>query len=136
MRKVFSYESEPVVVLVHNVCYDTGANAQLQHGKIGRLYDLPCISMQSSIYPELLSGAIENREITPDDLHPNDRGHALVASVITYYLEKTVGEAADIQDEKPLLPSPMTENSYEHSKRYNNKNYETLTVYSIIPKLI
>lgn len=124
VRKVFSSESEPAVLLVHNVFYDTGANAQLQHGKIGRYYDLPCVSMQSSIYPELLSGKIENRTITPDDLHPNDEGHELVASVITYFLEKTVKEADMIEDKEPSMPESLTVNSYENSKRYYNRNYE------------
>lgn len=76
------------VLLVHNVFYHNGANAQVMHAAIGRHYDLPSVSMQSSIYPEVVAGRIENRAITPDDLHPNDEGHALVASVITYFLEQ------------------------------------------------
>ncbi len=87
VRRVLFSECAPAVILIHNVCYDTGASAQLQHAKVGRHYGLPSVSMQSSIYPELLAGRIPNREITPDDLHPNDAGHELVASVITYYLE-------------------------------------------------
>ncbi|MCD7764602.1 MAG: GDSL-type esterase/lipase family protein [Lachnospiraceae bacterium] len=87
VRRVLFNECAPAVILIHNVCYDNGASAQLQHAKVGRHYGLPGVSMQSSIYPELLAGRIPNREITPDDLHPNDAGHELVASVITYYLE-------------------------------------------------
>ncbi len=87
VRRVLSDACAPAVILIHNVCYNNGASAQLQHAKVGRHYDLPSVSMQSSIYPELLAGRIPNREITPDDLHPNDAGHELVASVITYYLE-------------------------------------------------
>ena len=68
VRKIYNSGSRPAVLLVHNVRYDTGANAQIQHSKVGRHYDLPCISMQSSIYPELLNGYIANREITEDDL--------------------------------------------------------------------
>ena len=73
---------------MHNVFYNNGANAQLMHGRIARHYNLPAVSMQSTIYPEVVAGRIENREITPDDLHPNDAGHALVASVITYFWSK------------------------------------------------
>ncbi|MCD7744274.1 MAG: GDSL-type esterase/lipase family protein [Lachnospiraceae bacterium] len=99
VRRVLFNECAPAVILIHNVCYDNGASAQLQHAKVGRHYGLPGVSMQSSIYPELLAGRIPNREITPDDLHPNDAGHELVASVITYYLEtvrvKTLAEAGE-----------------------------------------
>jgi len=125
VRRVLSDENAPAVVLIHNVCYDNGASAQLMHAKVGRHYDLPSVSMQSSIYPELLAGRIENRAITPDDLHPNDAGHELVASVITCYLE-TVRERMETfsgQNEAVnSLPAPLTANTYERSIRYNNKN--------------
>lgn len=75
-------------MLVHNVYYNNGGNAQIMHAQIARHYNLPAVSMQSSIYPEVVAGRIPNRRITEDDLHPNDKGHELVASVITYALEK------------------------------------------------
>ena len=88
VRKILGAAWNPAVLLVHNVFYHNGANAQVMHAAIGRHYDLPSVSMQNSIYPEVVAGRIENRAITPDDLHPNDEGHALVASVITYFLEQ------------------------------------------------
>ena len=83
VRRVWQDENEPAVMLVHNVYYNNGGNAQIMHGQIARHYQLPAVSMQSSIYPEVVAGRIPNREITEDDLHPNDKGHELVASVIT-----------------------------------------------------
>lgn len=88
VRKVYGADFSPAVLLVHNVYYHNGGNAQPVHGRVGRHYGLPAVSMQSAIFPEVVSGRMENRAITPDDLHPNDAGHALVASVITYFLEK------------------------------------------------
>ena len=99
VRKVYTSKTKPAVLLVHNVFYNNGANAQLMHGRIARHYNLPAVSMQSTIYPEVVAGRIENREITPDDLHPNDAGHALVASVITYFLDKVKTEDATEQSE-------------------------------------
>ncbi len=122
VRKIYGAEWKPAVLLVHNVCYDNGANAQLMHGKVARYYDLPAVSMQSCIYPELVSGRLENREITQDDLHPNDYGHELVASVITYFLEKILGDAGQEEEEAVLKAEPMTLNAYEHSVRYRNDN--------------
>ena len=122
VRKVYGNECKPAVLLVHNVCYDNGSNAQLVHGKIGRYYDLPAVSMQSCIYPELLAGRMDNRTITPDDLHPNDLGHELVASVITYFLEKVLRDI-DREETEPKFPEkPLTINAYEHSVRYRNDN--------------
>lgn len=122
VRKVYEAKNEPAVLLVHNVYYHNGGNAQIQHGKIGRHYELPCVSMQSSIYPEVVTGHIPNREITPDDLHPNDAGHELVASVITNYLELMNWDKNAPEEEAPKLIEPLTKNTYEHSVRYQNYN--------------
>lgn len=128
VRKVYGSKTKPAVLLVHNVFYHNGANAQLMHGRIARHYHLPSVSMQSTIYPEVVSGRIENRDITPDDLHPNDLGHEMVASVITYFLEqvKKEMENADGKASEEIteteLPAPLTENAYENSYRLQNDN--------------
>ncbi len=122
IRKIYGAEWKPAVLLVHNVCYDTGANAQLMHGKVARYYELPSVSMQSCIYPELVSGRLENRTITPDDLHPNDLGHELAASVITWFLEQILSDMDKQEEEIGLKPEPMTENAYENSVRFRNLN--------------
>lgn len=109
-------------MLVHNVYYNNGGNAQIMHGQIARHYQLPAVSMQSSIYPEVVAGRIPNREITEDDLHPNDKGHELVASVITYALDKI--RMAQTDDEEPEFPAPLTQNCYEKAVRLDNRNYE------------
>lgn len=122
VRKIYGNECKPAVLLVHNVCYDNGSSAQLVHGRIGRYYELPAVSMQSSIYPELLSGRLENRTITPDDLHPNDLGHELVASVITGFLEKVLTDIDNDEKESEFRGKPLTKNAYESSVRYRNDN--------------
>ena len=78
--------------------------------------------MQSSIYPELLAGRIENRAITPDDLHPNDDGHELVASVIIHVLEQIrVSAGMEVKsDSGEAEKVPLTANAYEDSIRYQN----------------
>lgn len=113
--------SGAAVMLIHNVRYDNMVSAEDIHLEIGKHYDLPCVSMRSTIYPLVDSGVLANREITPDDLHPNDRGHRMVASVITGFLEQI--HIARERDEKPAaLPEPLTENQYESSIRYQNWN--------------
>jgi hypothetical protein len=115
-------------MLIHNVRYDDGGSAQLQHSKVARRYDVPAVSMREVIYPELESGRLDNRVITPDDLHPNDVGHSLVASVIISVLED-IKEHMN-EDEEPVkeLPAPETFNSYESSVRYRNDNASGILV--------
>ena len=61
VRKILGAAWNPAVLLVHNVFSHNGANAQVMHAAIGRHYDLPSVSMQNSIYPEVVAGRIENR---------------------------------------------------------------------------
>ena len=81
--------------------------------------------MKHTIQPEVESGRIPNREIPPDDLHPNDAGHALVAEVITTFLEQVYADL-DVQDTpaayESALPAPITANAYQDSARYQNYN--------------
>lgn len=122
IRKIYGSASEPALLLVHNVYYHNGANAQVQHGKTARHYQLPAVSMQSSIYPEVAAGKIPNREITPDDLHPNDQGHELAAEVITYFLETVKEKLSKVWDEPVPMPEPFTRNHYENAFRWQNYN--------------
>lgn len=122
IRKIYGSEGKPAMLLVHNVRYDDGGNAQIQHGKVARYYQLPAVSMQSTIYPLVVSGEIANREITPDDLHPNDQGHELVASVITWFLGKIREEGEGVRDAEVEMPKPFTMNQYENSMRMQNDN--------------
>lgn len=125
VRKVLSAPSHPAVMLVHNVYYNNGSNAQLMHGRIAAHYDLPAVSMQSTIYRALAEGAFDNRIITSDDLHPNDDGHALVSRVITYYLDRMKKMSENESStfcRSNELPKPLTANTYEDSMRYRNHN--------------
>ncbi|MDE6750835.1 MAG: SGNH/GDSL hydrolase family protein [Lachnospiraceae bacterium] len=123
VRRVYGNQFEPAVFLVHNICYDTGVSAEEKHREIGAHYMLPSVSMKSTIYKEVVSGAIPNREITPDDLHPNTAGHALLAEVICDFLEKVYAQK-DEAEEKFIIPAALTANAYEKAKRYQNYNCE------------
>ena len=132
VRNIYGADYEPALMLMHNVRYNDGGNAEEQHNKIVRAYQIPCVSMKSSIYPEIASGTIKNREITSDDLHPNDAGHELVARTIIYLLEQiyeTMEEAEEpavFDGEK--MPRALTANAYETSIRYQNHNSECESV--------
>lgn len=128
VRKIYTFHKKPAIIVLNNVRYDDGGNAEVQHAKVARYYELPQISMQRSIYPEVAAGRIEAEEITADYLHPNDVGHELVADVIIYFLEKVyqeMGKAEELPFEKK---EPLTANAYEHARRYRNDNSAPLMV--------
>lgn len=120
VRQIYGSASAPAMVLIHNVYYDTGKSAAYYHAQVGRHYDLPCISMQNSIYPAVAAGRLPAEKITADFLHPNDLGHALMASVITNFLEKVIHDKT--QEPQEIFPAPLTENAYEHCMRLQYSN--------------
>lgn len=133
IRNIYGSDHNPSVILVHNVRYDNGESAEDIHLEVGRHYELPCISMKHTILPKVLSGDIPVRDITPDDLHPNDTGHQLVAEIICNFLEQIYQENKGMEVEKnQKMPEPITKNEYEHSFRYQNDNC-TAKCYGFIP---
>ncbi len=124
IRKTYGDSSKPAVLLMNNVRYDDGGSAEEIHLEIAKRYELPMVSMRSTIWPEVVSGRIEKRSITPDDLHPNDAGHRLIADVISAFLESVYREL-DTEEQASFLktgelPAPITMNAYENSTRYQN----------------
>lgn len=120
------YRTGAAVVLLHNVRYDDGSSAEDVHRQVGEHYDLPSVSLRALLWPEVAAGRIPARDVTPDDLHPNDWGHAIAAAAVTALLDEVKAEAeAGVPEggEKPL-PPPLTENAYENSVRYQNDNAE------------
>ena len=131
IRKIYSYRTEPAVLIVNSVYYNDGENAQTQHVKIGKAYDLPCVSMKPTLYEKVQDGTYTSRDVTEDDLHPNDEGHGLMAEVIISLLEmvyeelQSGDEAADNHLDVQKM-TPVTLNAYENSVRYQNDNSETV----------
>lgn len=139
LRRLLAAPSAPAVVVLNNVFYDTGKNAQDYHNRIADHYGIPHVSIKDTVYPDVESGKIVRADITPDNLHPNDKGHRLVAEEICKLLdsikaeveEETIaGENIEGKSTKTeasvLLPAPLTENAYEHSRLIQIQDNEAI----------
>lgn len=139
LRRLLAAPSAPAVVVLNNVFYDTGKNAQDYHNRIADHYGIPHVSIKDTVYPDVESGKIVRADITPDNLHPNDKGHSLVADEICKLLdsikaeveEETIaGENIEGKSTKTeasvLLPAPLTENAYEHSRLIQIQDNEAI----------
>ena len=134
LRRLLMAPSAPAVVVLNNVFYDTGKNAQEYHNRIADHYGIPHVSIKDTIYPAVESGKIVRADITPDNLHPNDKGHRLVADEICKLLdsikeelekEDTEGKIIETND-LASLPAPLTENAYEHSRLIQIQDNEAI----------
>ena len=139
LRRLLAAPSAPAVVVLNNVFYDTGKSAQDYHNRIADHYGIPHVSIKDTVYPDVESGKIVRADITPDNLHPNDKGHRLVADEICKLLdsikaeveEETIaGENIEGKSTKTeasvLLPAPLTENAYEHSRLIQIQDNEAI----------
>jgi hypothetical protein len=121
IRKMYGDEKEIGMLIVNNVRYDNGVNAQEIHNKVGKYYELPCVSVKNSLYPYVESGEILRKDITTDDLHPNDTGHKLVSEIIISVLDE-IYQDIDTSEILPNIPDAFTKNQYEQSALYQNDN--------------
>lgn len=139
LRRLLAAPSAPAVVVLNNVFYDTGKNAQDYHNRIADHYGIPHVSIKDTVYPDVESGKIVRADITPDNLHPNDKGHRLVADEICKLLDSIKAEVEEetiagenIEDKSTkteasvLLPAPLTENAYEHSRLIQIQDNEAI----------
>lgn len=127
VRHILSDPCEPAALQVLNTRYDNCESAEDKHLLVAKYYDIPSVSMKHSVYPEVANGNVERRDITPDDLHPNDRGHRMLADLIINFLDKVrleVEEENANYSKKISLPKPLTQNGYENSKRFRNMNLD------------
>lgn len=121
LRKIIKWKSVPAIMILNNVYYDTGVNAQLRHNALADYYQIPYVSMKDTIYKRMKNGEFTREDISPDGLHPNDRGHQMVADELIKKLEeirkakKRLGQCAE---NKKML-KPMTDNAYENAVRLN-----------------
>lgn len=137
IRKMLESKSEPALLILNNVQYNDGVNAQAIHNEIGAAYNLPMVSIRNSLYPEVESGRILATEVTPDDLHPNDFGHKIVSEIVINALEKIYKEVfnGNVQDNYKIPDVTVTKNRYMDSIRYNNKNIQP-TLNGFTPDLV
>lgn len=128
VRQLLAAPGAPAVLLLNNVYYDTGTSAQALHNAVGDRYGLPHVSVRDTLWQRMRAGRYTREQLTPDGLHPNDLGHALIAAELAAFFEQVLagmeeqaGPAARPEDAAPgrALPPPLTANAYERAWRLN-----------------
>lgn len=122
LRKVYGHETAPAVITLQNAFYHDGVCAETIHTPVAKYYDLPIVSFKKAVVERVMAGEIVESDITPDHLHPNDKGHALLAEVVKYYLDLVYAELDVEEILTPMKEVCLTANRYEASVRLRNKN--------------
>lgn len=97
VRKILNSENQPAVILLFTTQED-GTSLQETHREIGTAYDLPMLSYREVVYQEVAAGMLDWKDISPDNIHPNDEGHKLIGQIVSRYLDGIYDELDSIDD--------------------------------------
>ncbi len=107
VRQILNRPNAPAVVLLFMV-NQKGGSAQDWFVKVGGHYGLPMVSYRDAVWPEIQAGRLAWTDISPDEVHPNDRGHAWAADWVGRVLQAALDRlpAAGALPEPPAVPAP------------------------------
>ncbi len=113
IRKLLNAPQRPAVMLLFMTRKD-GSSVQDTEIKIGSHYQLPMISYRNAVWHEMQAGRLKWEQICPDEVHPNESGHALTGNLICQTLNKALkkykkGESLSIKK----ISAPLYSDAYE-----------------------
>lgn len=103
VRQCVASPKKPLVILLFTMRRD-GMNLQDKHIPVGRHYGLPMLSYRDALYPEITAGKLAWETISPDEVHPNDLGHAFLADLLERFIDTATAPAGG--DALPGLLDP------------------------------
>ncbi len=85
-----------------------GESAEEEEAVIAEYYKLPSVSYRKEIFSQIKAGTYTWEDIETDEVHPNDRGHGIIASLIQELVEEALkyeisGDYSYTVPEKPLF---------------------------------
>lgn len=116
VRKILNCDSQPAVMLLFTTQED-GTSLWETHKEIGAAYDLPMLSYRAVVYPEVSAGTLDWKDISPDNIHPNDEGHKLIGQLVSRYLDNVYDDLDNIDDSSVAFDTPAyTADYYKDAK--------------------
>lgn len=112
LRQILDSPKKTAVMMLFTM-NKNGQNAQQWHSKVGRHYGIPMISYRDAVWPEVAKGKITWKDISPDEVHPNDRGHKYCAAFLTRFLDGVLDG-----NTKNEVPEPLFTDIYETARQF------------------
>ena len=107
VRRILKQDNMPAIIQLFMTMED-GTSAVTQHLLVGFKYDLPRISYGQTVLKEIAKGTFTWQDISPDNIHPNDKGHAIVGEILWRYLNSVYAKLDTITEQ----PTPMEVEPY------------------------
>lgn len=124
VRKCLSQKNNPAVIMIE-MTMDDGTSPQNVHSEIAKAYGVPVISYHDAIMPEIEAGTINWADISPDNIHPNDAGHKMLAQMLENYIQQVRSKLNSIDKEsKPFEAQSPTGDKYAKARLADRNSYE------------
>ncbi len=135
VRQILSAPNHPAVMELFLIFGHNGVTQEVPEEKIGYHYDLPMISYRNAVWPllrtkKLAWSAIQVPKTQFGYMHPNNRGHALIAFFVTDFLHQCLVKLTKYNHgfpgpqrvnlpSIPPLPKPLYTNIYAHTRLWS-----------------
>ncbi len=123
VRKALALPNNPAVIII--MPSTDGAYApQDIHLEVAQHYEVPFISFHDAVQPEIAAGNFAWSDISPDTVHPNDPGHAMMAQMFNELVQYTMDNMDTIGTEvTPFDPATesLTGDKYANAGLFDRK---------------
>lgn len=127
VRRILSEEQQPAVMLLFTT-QENGTNAQANDSLIGFKYHLPMLSYANAVLPSIEAGEFTWKDISPDNVHPNDRGHAIIGEIVYRYLNEVYADLDNISEEvTPFHEKAVTKEVYLEADLLDSRDIEPVS---------
>lgn len=124
VRRILKQENKPAVVLLFMTMED-GTSAQDTEANIGFQYQLPMISYRNAVLEEIEKNNFAWEDISPDNIHPNDMGHAIAGELFSVFLTDICNRLETISTEvAPFEMTAVTKEVYMDAMILDSKDIE------------
>lgn len=106
-------QREGTAVVLLGMLRKDGTSAQTAHLAAAKKYGVPFVSYRNGVSRRLASGAWTWEEISPDQVHPNRRGHALAGELMNLFVRDELRRYRVERTAKPTVPHPAVTEPFE-----------------------
>ncbi|MBR1863235.1 MAG: SGNH/GDSL hydrolase family protein [Ruminococcus sp.] len=126
VKKLLSQPGDPAVIILEPST-EGGGSPQSVHFKAAVKYDIPMISFHDAVIPEIDAGNFTWKDISPDNVHPNNDGHVIMSQLITGFFQDIIDGLADADKEIPAFDPAAFDSPYENAQ-LANRDSDCVTV--------
>lgn len=136
VRRILTYSQDTAVLLLFTT-QENGTSAQGDHALIGFKYELPMLSYGNAVLSAIEAGDLKWSDISPDNIHPNDKGHAIIGEMFYRYLNDVYGRLDELNTETtPFTQSPVTKETYQNAELLGADDIEPVSMGSFEKKQV